>query len=135
MSKALTDGLRTWLPWRYFRFSIRTLFVAVTAVGIIVGWLVYQVNWLRQRRAIVNDPKVQATDEIEETVIFRKPSPHGIRFMPPYRWQKAPWQLRWLGEKGYTGILLDPSATDDEVAHVRTLFPEALCVGKLAEGE
>ena len=35
---------------RWFRFSLRTLFVGMTLLG---GWLGYEVNWLRERHAML----------------------------------------------------------------------------------
>jgi hypothetical protein len=37
-------------PRRWFRFSVRTLFVVVTALAC---WLGYELNWIRQRHAIL----------------------------------------------------------------------------------
>jgi hypothetical protein len=35
---------------RWFRWSLRTMFVVVTAAAFLCGWVVYQLNWIRQRR-------------------------------------------------------------------------------------
>jgi hypothetical protein len=35
---------------RLFRFSLRTLFVVVTLLGCLMGWVVYSLNWIHQRR-------------------------------------------------------------------------------------
>ena len=38
----------------------------------------------------------------------------------------APWPLRWLGEEGYDGVLIEiPDPSEQEVERVRRLFPEA----------
>jgi len=37
---------------RWFRFSLRTLFVVVTVVGLGLGWLAWNVNIVRQRMAM-----------------------------------------------------------------------------------
>jgi hypothetical protein len=34
---------------RWFRFSLRTLFVLVTLLGCVMGWVVYSLSWIRQR--------------------------------------------------------------------------------------
>ena len=31
------------------RFSLRTLFVLITLISIPIGWVAYQLNWIRQR--------------------------------------------------------------------------------------
>jgi hypothetical protein len=38
---------------RWFRFSLRTVFMLMTAFGMFLGWLVYQLNWIRQRNEYV----------------------------------------------------------------------------------
>ncbi len=43
---------------RWLAFTLRTLFVAVTVVGIGLGWVVYQLNWIRQRRAVIARPDI-----------------------------------------------------------------------------
>ena len=34
---------------RWFRFSLRTLFVLVTIISLPFGWIAYQLNWIQQR--------------------------------------------------------------------------------------
>jgi hypothetical protein len=34
---------------RWLRFSLRTLFVLVTIIGVGAGWVTYQLNWIRER--------------------------------------------------------------------------------------
>jgi len=68
---------------RWFRFSLRTLFVVVTVFCL---WLGYHVNWMQQRRALLNKQSV--------TVSFapaRRPPSFGL------------WLL---GERGATGVFL-----------------------------
>jgi hypothetical protein len=38
---------------RWFRFSLRTLFVVVVLMACAAGWVVYHVNWVRQRHAVL----------------------------------------------------------------------------------
>jgi hypothetical protein len=45
---------------RWFRFSLRTLFVVVT---LLCCWLGYQLNWIRQRHAVLSRPGVYAEFE------------------------------------------------------------------------
>src|SRR4051794_16177495 len=83
------------------RFSLRTLFVGVT---LICCWLGYQLNWIRQRHAALEDPAVIEV----ETLPF--PS--------------APLSLRPFGEVGHCA-LVPRARTEREAAKLRRLFPEA----------
>jgi hypothetical protein len=100
---------------RLFRFSLRTLFVVVTVFCV---WLGYNLNWLRQRRAVIQDSRsIQLIME-----------PHS-----------APGLLWVFGEQGYQQIVhhyytsawdLPFSPTDIrelrlERQRLRVLFPEA----------
>jgi hypothetical protein len=115
---------------RWFQWSLRTLFVVVTAVALLVGWIVYQLSWMRERRELVNRVESYAVIGVGGGLA------------------EAPWPLWLFGEQGYSGILLhfpDPnrnklvdrgrekweqaerllkSNEQIEVARVRRLFPE-----------
>ena len=84
---------------RWFRFSLRTLFVLVTIVGVAAGWTARQLNWIRERHDFLN----------------RHPQVYG----EPDR--KGPWPLRLFGEKTYSVLTVPSSA-----AHAaKRLFPES----------
>ena len=38
---------------RWFSFSLRTLFVVVTIIGVGAGWVAYQLNWIRERHRLI----------------------------------------------------------------------------------
>src|SRR5579871_1330774 len=82
------------------RFSLRTLLVLVAIITLPVGWVAYQLDWIRQRHAFLNRPP-----------------------MPVYSamYEPAPWSLRLLGERGIHEV----SVTDATAEHARELFPEA----------
>lgn len=85
---------------RWFRFSLRTLFVVVTLLCVLLGgWMSYQLNWIRRRH-----------DYLRE---------HGLH--PMRVTQSAPWSLRPFREPGVSILIVN---TDDELAIVRSLFPE-----------
>ena len=104
---------------RWFRFSLRTLFVVVTVFGI---WLGYYRNWMLQRedaRAWMHAQGIGG-------------SFGGIRPNP----SAFPWGLRMLGEKPLDFFLIQYGPTSryweappDEylklVEKIRGLFPEA----------
>ena len=95
---------------RWFRFSLRTLFVAVTVFGC---WLGYYLNWVRQRHALLDEPNVTAS------------------FLP--RQLAASLALRLLGERGAKSVFLhyswlSPTLSESDEAQrnlASRLFPEA----------
>jgi hypothetical protein len=96
---------------RRWTFSLRTLFVVVTVLAL---WLGYHVNWIRERRALLDEPNVTASF----TPMRRAPS----------------IGLCLLGERGansvflqYDGWLSGPLNKADEAQKSRAshLFPEA----------
>jgi hypothetical protein len=73
---------------RWFRFSLRTLFGLVTIVGVGAGWVVYQLDWIRERHTLLasRDNWSWTTGGTERPA--------------------APWSLRLFGEKGYAQIMV-----------------------------
>ena len=83
---------------RWFRFSLRTLFVLVTIIGVGAGWVAHQLNWIRQRHEFLNrHPQVYFEAD-----------------------RKCPWPLKLFGEKTFK-MLIVPSRAEDEA---KRLFPE-----------
>ena len=88
-------------PRRWFRFSLRTLFVLVTVVCV---WLGYQLNWIRQRRDVLGSGEVLVFDEVDR--------------------ESRPPSLLWLfGEHGYSMMACSHNVTDEEA--IKRLFPES----------
>ena len=87
-------------PRRWFRFSLRTMFVLVTVVCV---WLGYQLNWIRERREVLSSGEV--------AVLHRLNSEGG-----------APRSLWLFGERGYS-ILACSKNVDKEA--IERLFPES----------
>jgi hypothetical protein len=111
---------------RWFRFSLRTLFVVVTVLGC---WLGYELNWVRERRLFIADeisarqrhPTSYTWDAIVMNV-RKTPTP------------KAPGRLWAFGEAGHPNIcvLIEAESVEhltnrdqDRVQKARKLFPEA----------
>jgi hypothetical protein len=94
---------------RWFRFSLRTLFVLVTLFGC---WLGYQLNWIRARRL--------ALESGEVGLIVWGPNHVDVPDQSP------PWMLGLLGESspGCAGLVVAPSTSDAELARIQSLFPE-----------
>ncbi len=94
---------------RWLRFSLRTLFVVVTLLGV---WLGYYVNWHAQRNAVLRLDDVT----LGTLVLHDEPLP-------------LPWPLEMLGASSVNqGIFLPNGTTDEELHRVRRLFPESLVV-------
>jgi len=94
---------------RWFRFSLRTLFVLVTLLGVFSAWLTMQVKWITARHAALQLPNVYGDQKL-----YRTP----------------PWGLVALGEPGYCYVWIlaekDASPEDERLRlHLETLFPEA----------
>lgn len=88
-------------PRRWFRFSLRTLFLIVT---ILCVWIGYQLNWIRQRHAYFQRP-------------FRTFSDREVLTK-----SEAPFPLGLFGEYGIVQIWVH---TDEEKRIAKKLFPEA----------
>ncbi len=115
---------------RWFRFSLRSLFVLVT---IFSCWLGYELNWIRQRRLAFDDAARFSRAGITEEP-YSGSHPHTIGR------RQAPGLLWLFGEPGYAEFWLffpthenifDRTLTpleQAEVARTESLFPEAKVV-------
>jgi len=130
---------------RWFQYSLGTLFVLVTALCVLQGWLAAQRKWIRDRHeAVARYQRFELTDEQEDAAAAKS----GVKIsewraqswcgnssdMYRYRqimafseYAQAPWSIRILGEKGAycdrggACELLD----DIERKRLRRLFPES----------
>jgi len=119
---------------RWFQWSLRTLFVAMTVLCLWLGW---NVNQVQQRRALLlwlnenggwsrafNDPAGEPPDVC---LIYQENEGHytddwaGVLIEPPISQFRA-----WLGDKPVATIALPPDSGDDAVLRAQGLFPEAL---------
>ena len=108
---------------RWFRFSLRTLFVLVTLVGV---WLGLEIQQIRQRANML-----KWLDE--------RPPVDAVFVTPGYdatqnefnRWRYLiddaylSWFRRFLGDHFITTVVYPDEATADELRHVKRMFPEA----------
>jgi hypothetical protein len=88
---------------RRLRFSLRTLFVAMTVLSCGAGWAAYQLHWIRERHAF-----------LEREHIVTYPLVHAERPLP--------WSLRLFGESQQ--FLL--GVPYEDLDRARDLFPEAI---------
>ena len=95
---------------RWFRFSLRMMFVTVTFLCVLLGWVVYQLNWIRQRREYRSEQ-------------IKKGNQSGTITMTV----DAPISLRIFGEDGqkWLGVFADEETTAAEMERASVLFPEA----------
>jgi hypothetical protein len=87
---------------RRFQFSL--LMIGVALLGVFAGWFGNQVRVVREREAMAFRPGVDSvTTEARGNL---------------------PWIRIWLGDKCYTGLLLDRESAE-EVDLYKNTFPEA----------
>ena len=105
---------------RWFRFSLRTLFVVVTVFAI---WLGYHVNWIQERR--VGRQWLEEHSPINMWPVGNMPSFPNSETKPP-----LPFGLRILGERPLLFALVRPKDSESlsryrqRVAEMSRLFPE-----------
>jgi hypothetical protein len=105
---------------QWLRFSLRTLFVAITILGVFVGYVVHSLRWIRERNEWRHEW------DVSPPTVYLHMNEH----------KRAPWQLVPFGEYGHDTISFrfcpwdepEPEITDEQKAHYRRaklLFPEA----------
>ena len=92
---------------RWFRFSLRTLFAAVTVLCVVGGWVAYQLNWIRERQAFRESGKI----------VGRWGTMHD---------PDAPGTLWLFGETGESGLGLEVAPGDPGSKRAQELFPVAI---------
>ena len=106
---------------RWFTFSLRTLFVVVTLCGLVLGWMVWNLHWIRQRREYIGE-------ELGAAV----PAPGMLWLFGEYG--RCAFAITYYAEPGETTARqLKPSELDDLKLACR-LFPESQIFWSLQEG-
>ncbi len=87
------------------------MFVVMTLSGCAVGWIFYHLEWIRQRRAVLE------RDDVAVPI---------IDFVTKEAWDYPPWPLGWFGAQaaGHPVLFLPTDTSDAELARVQALFPE-----------
>jgi len=111
---------------RWFRFSLRTMLVLVTLVGITIGWTGMQLKWIRDRQEAIRWLESSA-DPNDTDGAWRGGRQYTT--YESYQNSNAPWSLRLFGERGIDRLHIDKSALRPNDRHqardFEKLFPEA----------
>jgi hypothetical protein len=92
---------------RWFRFSLRTLFVLVTVLCVWLGW---QVHLVKQRRAFLHWVDARGGWAL-------LPTQQDSSMIPPWR--------RWLGDVAIDGIAFPSDVDQETYVYARRVFPES----------
>lgn len=95
---------------RWFRYSLRTMFVVVTVFAVWLGW---ELKFVNARR---NFPG---------TALMSRETEEG---------QHPPFWRRWLGDEAVSAWYFPNNAPDDLLSRARELFPESRII-RLTESE
>jgi hypothetical protein len=114
---------------RWFRFNLQTFLVflvLVACVALVLGWVVSQRDWIRQRREFIEAEK---QNQRQRRVSFI------VTYTYPTEKQPRPPALLWIfGENGTAGLYVlgdnigssQPTARDQSrLSEAKRLFPEA----------
>ena len=108
-------------PRRWFRFSLRTMFVLLLVLSIPLAWLGVHVKWISDRNDAQFWLRREWSGESDPRAIAM--SPHRTAWLTC----DAPWGLRLLGETGLQRIELGSPKPESPytIARLEALFPEA----------
>jgi hypothetical protein len=102
---------------RWFRFSLRIAFVALTIISLPMGWLGYQLNLIRREVFLKN---LRANSR--EKYTFWTVSELGDKWEPK---PQIPSVRRVLGDQPYSRLILPAHFGPDLIDKANDLFPEA----------
>jgi hypothetical protein len=100
---------------RWFRISLRSLFLLVTVCAATLGWqlhVVHERGRMRQRL------------ESEGAAFWE--IPWAPTDPPPPNWGEIPWYRRLLGDEPVAWIVLPSGISPESRSNVDAVFPEAL---------
>ena len=88
------------------RFSLRMVFVLIALISLPMGWVAYQLNWIRQRHEFLSKQVHRVQTGIK------------IKMPPP------PWSLRLFGEQSGGDMDTFWYISPSQLENGRRLFPE-----------
>ena len=104
-------------PKRWWQFSLRAFFVLITLLGVTLGWLGVQVQWIHNRR---------------EAFKWTPDAPEGMPYLVGEDGHSAPLSIGLLGAPGFFVVFVvvadEEHPTEQDRAAMRNaelLFPEA----------
>jgi hypothetical protein len=89
------------------RFTLRTLFIAIALISVLMAWVAYERHWIQQRHEFLRKHCASWTSNSNNDPIVQ-----------------PPWHLRLFGERGLLGIKCQDSLAPEARAEARALFPE-----------
>jgi hypothetical protein len=122
------------LRWLVPRYRLRTLFVVVTVIGVLLAWVASQERIVLQRRALLN-----LLEQSGGSVVADEPGPSKFVISAPpgpsaeamrrtlagiYDRAHIPWLRRLLGDRAIYVLIL-PAPLEHERLHFEQVFPEA----------
>ena len=106
----------TLLARRWFRFGLRTLFVALTIPGVWLGWELHVVRERKAMRAWLDEHHCQVMG------VPRK----GVMLVPSGQLSQFPKYRTYFGEDRVYWIILREQLPAAVIENIQTIFPEAL---------
>ncbi len=114
---------------RWFQFSLRTLLIVVTLLGVVCGYVSRQVAIVKERVVMAAAPGVDSVVAANpRDIITSLSSGSGVVHVTSDSLESIPWFRSWLGDRYYLGLSIDKSASDDEITRYKQAFPEATIV-------
>ena len=95
------------LKRRWFRFSLRMLFIAILIVSLPLGWCAWTLHEVRERARIL-----RLADNISDSG-------------GPFN-SELPWRLKIFGAKPVGKIFVDEKAPEDIYLQIVAAYPEAV---------
>ena len=114
--------------FRWFAFSLRTMFIMVAMLCLAISWVTYQVRWVRERHSSMELLRGRLT--FANGTLYKNGNERFVTFWVHVKIKPAPWSLRVLGEPGAGYLIFDLPDSGPELTQLRSLFPEASIYGR-----
>jgi len=100
---------------RWFRFSLRTLFVVMTLAGALIGWLVWELRYIHDRTAMRGWILQHGGGVPKPAAILNLPNPA----------TRIPFWRELLGDETAPVVILPPGLLTADLEQIKRTFPEA----------